>query len=247
MKISGDKWRSTLDVVATIVMIVAALGTLAMVGLNHPGSEPSPAPRKDAVTDVPVPSEPLSLSGAQVRGSRDAKLAMIVYSDFQCPFCRKLAREILPALIKKYVDPGIVQLAFRNYPMEFHQFAKRAAEDAACAGQQGHFWEAHDLIFREQPHLDDVWLRALATRLSLDPERFGRCVDSDGPAIVMNDVANGKGVHIIGTPTSFIGTVAPDGRVTVSRAIGGAQPAVAFETVLDEVVSGLTPRTVGRN
>ncbi|MGH7634592.1 MAG: DsbA family protein, partial [Gemmatimonadaceae bacterium] len=130
-------WRSVLDLTATVLVSVAAVAVLWTAVRGATGGRAAvPAPR-----EVAVPSEPQSLDGAPILGDPAAKVVIIEYSDFQCPFCGKFARETLPGFEKKYVSTGKAKIVFRHVPLEqAHPFALGAAVAAECAEQQGRFW-----------------------------------------------------------------------------------------------------------
>jgi protein-disulfide isomerase len=96
-----------------------------------------------AVADA-LPRDPMSIAKDPVKGSRSAKVAVIEFSDFQCPFCGRYVKDTLPQLASEYVETGKVKYVFRDYPLNFHKNAFKAAEAAHCAGEQDKFWEMHD-------------------------------------------------------------------------------------------------------
>lgn len=96
----------------------------------------------------PLPAQPLSISDAVVKGSERAKVVLIAFSDFECPYCSRFAKDTLPVLDEKYVRTGRVRVAFRHLPIEsIHPTAFKAAEASECAREQGRFWEMHDRLF----------------------------------------------------------------------------------------------------
>ena len=118
-----------------------------------------------------------------------------------------------------------VRLVFRDYPLPFHDNAQIAAEAANCAHAQDKFWEYHDVLFENQRALDPASLKSYATRVGLDAEKFGTCLD-DGTytADVKRDYAEGSAVGVRGTPAFFIN----------GRFLNGAQPFQAFKEIIDE-------------
>jgi len=103
-------------------------------------------------------------------GSAHAPVQVVEYGDFECPHCRQ-AVEAVKLLLKHF--EGKVSFVFRHYPLEgVHPHAELAAEAAECAGEQGKFWEMHDLLFENQAHLKHAQLRGYAERLHLDMGRF---------------------------------------------------------------------------
>src|SRR5216117_1850385 len=111
---------------------------------------------------------------ARVKGDREAPITVIEFADFQCPYCNKI-QATLNDLLAKY--NGRVKLAFRDFPLrELHPQAQSAAEAARCAGDQGKFWEFHDILFRDQSKLKEADLMANARALGLDAESFQSCL-----------------------------------------------------------------------
>lgn len=141
-------WRSVLDALASILMIAAAVTLIAAgVRLRSNGA------RSAGRAEVPLPDQPISLDGAKVKGNATAPVALIMFSDFQCPFCAGFASETLPELEREYVATGHVVIAFRHFPLDNHPLALKAAQGAECAEQQGRFWDMHDRMFHAPQHL----------------------------------------------------------------------------------------------
>jgi uncharacterized membrane protein/predicted DsbA family dithiol-disulfide isomerase len=119
------------------------------------------------------------LSLAQVTGPAGAPVQLVVFSDFECSFCRQF-KPVLNRIRERY--PREVLMAFRHYPIESHTRAFPAAVAAECAAEQGKFWEYHDLLFAEGGDLGDAKLLSLASGLGLDEARFSACLKSAAPA-----------------------------------------------------------------
>jgi protein-disulfide isomerase len=138
-----------------------------------------------------------------LRGSGNAPVTIIEFSDFQCPFCGRFAPVVQDAL-KKY--PSQVRLIYRHFPLtELHPNAQKSAEAAVCARNQGKFWEMHDLLFAEQAYLSIDALKEKAKRLGLDSAIFNECLDSGNSAdAVRLDAAAGQKLGITGTPATFV-------------------------------------------
>jgi protein-disulfide isomerase len=128
-------WRSVLDVVTSVVLIGAAM----IVVTNYLSRPQRPGPR--------VPSEPISIDSAATKGSSTAPVVMIAFADFQCPYCGRFTRDVLPALERDYITSGQVQYVYRHLPLSNHQYAVPAAHAAECAGASGQFWPMHDRLF----------------------------------------------------------------------------------------------------
>ncbi len=247
---SFDNVKRIADVLASCALLVAcvAVSWSLFVGTrSRPGGSAvaqQPAKQRNIET---LPSEPLSIVGAARKGSPTAKLALIVFSDFQCPYCAKFAVSILPALEEKYVRTGKVLLLFRHFPLPIHAAAQKAAEAAECAGLQGKFWEMHDQLFKNSRRLGEVKFGAGATLLGLDRVRFESCLSGQTAERVSADVADGKRYLVKGTPAFFIGTLNADGRVTVVTRVSGAKPVTAFEVAIDAALGESNKRaSLGR-
>ncbi len=212
-----------------------APGERTMVaGPLPPQQQPQPQPRPEP----PVPNAPLSLAGAWLEGSNTAKVVLIEFSDFECPFCARFAQSALADVRSRYVKTGQVQVAFRHFPLtQIHPKAMGAAEAAECAGQQGKFWPMHDAIFADQARLDPADLLQKARSVGLDEGRFSRCLEAEDPK-VRADVGTARSLDVTGTPTLFIGVRRADGDVDVKRRVTGAVPASQLAAVLDLVLAG---------
>jgi protein-disulfide isomerase len=232
------RWQSVAETLA-LVLIAVTISVQAVVSrrvVAQPASAPASTPRPRPV-DPPLPTEPVSLQGATLQGHKGAKVALIVYSDFQCPFCGKFERETLPALETRYVKSGQVLLAYRQFPLGFHPFAQKAAEAAECAGQQGLFWEMHDQMFEHQQQLDETSLQGYAKAVGVDGAAFKVCLAGQATASVKQDTLSGESLKVSGTPTFFVGLLRTDGRVSVAKRLSGAQPLAQFQAILDQVLS----------
>jgi len=218
-------------------ILVVAGAILWNVAFEGPSARQLAQQREElARTQDGLPSEPITLHGAAVRGDPTAKIALIVFSDFQCPFCAKLARDTFPALEEHFVRQGKVLMAFRQFPLEvIHPFARKAAEAAECAGRQGKFWQMHNLLFDDQKHLDEISLRERALQLGLDLNQFVACLGGQAVSRIEQDIGVGKSLNVVKTPTILIGLTEPDGRIRVSRRITGFWPANKFESMLADL------------
>ena len=185
-----------------------------------------------------MPDDPLVIEGAPMRGSAGAQTVMIIYSDFQCPYCARFAREVLPEVERRYVATGQVALAFRHLPLPIHALAMPAAVLAECAGQQGRFWEMHDRLF-SAAQLSEASLQALPQSMGLDEKRLTECAsDESVDALVRASATEASALGIRGTPTFFWGARLDGGRVRVSGAMSGARPLHEFVARIDSVLAG---------
>ncbi|QDE94093.1 thioredoxin [Myxococcus xanthus] len=187
------------------------------------GSEraaPKAQPQQPAakVQKVEIPSDSPSF------GPATAKVTIVEWSDFECPFCSRVG----PTLAKiKESYAKDVRVVFRHQPLPFHPNAKLAAEASHAAHEQGKFWEYHDKLFANQKAMDRATLEKYAQELGLNVAKFKAALDSGKfRAKVEADMAAGNAVGANGTPTFFI-----NGREFV-----GAQPFEAFKRVIDEEI-----------
>jgi len=138
------------------------------------------------------------------RGPDDAPVTIVEFTDYECPFCRRHATEILPAVLARYGDT--VRYVVRNFPLAaLHPFAIAAAEAAECAYGQGHFWEYHDALLSETGPLSDAGIRARAAAVGLDLASFEGCRHGEeARTAVARDLLDGWELGVNGTPTLFI-------------------------------------------
>jgi len=217
-------WREGLDVAASSILLVAASVVLWKAWPR--ASEPRE-----------VPKLPIEFAGDQIKGDLQARIGMVQYSDFQCPFCGQFARETLPLLDQQYIQPGQLRFAFRHLPIErIHPLAKGAAQAAECAGRQGLFWQAHDAFFVQAAKLDRGSLLASMEEMGADMGRWKECVDSPQTGEVLAaHLTEARTLRISGTPYFLIGTVEGN-RLRVRSVVSGA---VSFARLKADVDSAL--------
>ena len=212
--------------VAVVLVAVLAGGAVVFFGGNAAQQEQAAGKQGRADGGGPSPSAAL---GHPALGNEDAPVTMIEYSDFQCPFCGKFARETEPALIKKYVEDGTLRIEWRDFPY-LGQESVNAALAARAAEAQGKFWEYHDLLYENQGSgnsgaFSDENLTGFAEELGLDAERFESDLRSEeNAAAVAEDFRQGQGQGISGTPTFVV-----NGHTLV-----GAQPVEVYERAIEE-------------
>jgi protein-disulfide isomerase len=144
----------------------------------------------------------ISIKDAPVRGPEAAKITIVAFSDFQCPYCA-LAGPKAVALADKY--PKDIKLVFKQFPLDFHSNAYRAAEASLAAHAQGKFWQMHDKMFANFRQLTEANILRWAGELGLDMNAFKAALDSGKyRAVIDREVNEGTGVGVMGTPTFFI-------------------------------------------
>lgn len=189
----------------------------------------------------PAPARVVSkvaLAGSPSLGRSEAPVTMVEFSDYQCPFCRRYFDATLPAIKKEYVDTGKVRYVFRDFPIDqIHPQARKASEAARCAGDQGKYWEMHDLLFRNQQALQVERLKAHAKGLGLDTAAFDDCLDKGKHgAVVQKSYEDGVAAGVRGTPAFFIGRTR-GGDTIEGLLVSGAQPLNAFKQEIERLLA----------
>lgn len=197
-------------------LVNAQQGTIAELKAAMARLEQAVAQRSDAPREVTV-----SIDGQPVRGRPDAPVTVVEFSDFECPFCARFARDVFPAVDRELIATGRVKLIYRDFPLPIHPYAEEAAYAGICADQQGKFWAMHDRMFADQRALDPTSLRQHAKDLGLDSAAFETCMQSDGPkADIERDKRDGVAAGVRGTPAFLIGRTGPGTTVTGELVIG---------------------------
>lgn len=163
-----------------------------------------------------------------VKGTKDAKVTIVEFSEYQCPFCKRYVDETYVKIMAEYGDR--IRYIFRDYPLPFHQHGQNTAQSARCAGEQGKYWEYHDKLFENQA----VWsslkdaketLLGYAGELGLNNNQFNDCLTSGKYAqAIKDDFALGQKIGVNGTPTFFIN----------GTKLVGAQPFEKFKVIIEE-------------
>ncbi|MFH1235621.1 MAG: DsbA family protein [Parcubacteria group bacterium] len=205
----GAKNTNTGKVAGTTVNTAAPTNTAPTVGA------PTAAP---TVVDVPIRDDDF------IRGGENAKVTLVEYSDFQCPFCEQVV-PTLQKVLETYGDD--VRLIYRHFPLtSLHPLAQKAAEASECAAEQGKFWELHDKLFEMNASgtLSIENFKSAAGSLGLNQSQFDSCLDSGKyQSKVQNDTTQGTQYGVQGTPATFVnGTL-----------VSGAVPYEQFASVID--------------
>jgi protein-disulfide isomerase len=220
--------------VPIIVAAVAALvlGVVLFQGGDEQGDEPADAAPATASANAPEsweqlvrrePGDPMAL------GETDAPVVMVAYSEFQCPFCGKFARDTEPVLVEKFVEEGTLRIEWRDFPYLGPE-STVAARGGRAAAAQGRFWEFEEAMYADQlppnsGNLDEDYLVSVAKDIGLDVNRFRE--DLDSPQVeqaVQEDFAEGQAIGVTGTPAFVINGVP----------VIGAQPTEVFERTIEK-------------
>jgi protein-disulfide isomerase len=230
MRIDSNTVSNVTTTAACLVIVV--LGGLQIAERLTRTTQKPPNPITDvAPVDVPI-------ANARLQGNSGAGAAIVEFSDFQCPFCGKYARETFEEVKREFVTSGRIKYAFVHFPLPNHQYAKGAAAAAECANAQGRFWPMHDRLFAKQDLLEPANLIGLAREAGLDLAPFQVCLDGSPQQFVETDIALGRRVGVQSTPTFLLGTVNADGSVHVTKKILGAQPPEVFRRALQVLTGG---------
>jgi protein-disulfide isomerase len=184
--------------------------------------------RTEVAVHLAAPRIPVTPDPNRMLGPPDAPVAIVEFSDFQCPYCQK-AYSTVQAMLKKYGDR--VNLSYRDFPLRsIHPRAEIAAHAARCAGEQGKFWEYHNSLFELPNQLGNEELELHAATVGVDTEEFRTCLDSNryGEAIE-RDVQDGMKAGVSGTPAFFINGIL----------LSGSQPASVFEKTIEAELAAL--------
>jgi protein-disulfide isomerase len=158
---------------------------------------------QDGNKPLPPESQAALVAGnAPAFGPANAKVTVVEFSDFECPYCSRAA-DVLHQIREKYGDR--VRVVFRQFPLSFHKNAHDAAEASLAAHAQGKFWPYHDLLFKNQQQLDRAALEGYAKQTGLDVAKFKKALDEDTySAAVDAEMKMGEQVRVEGTPTMFV-------------------------------------------
>lgn len=185
----------------------------------------APAAAKPAEPAAKVDTKDLALNNAPILGPKNAPVTIVAYSEFECPYCKR-GNDSLKEVLADY--DGKVKVAFKHYPLPFHKKAPGAAKAAMAAGEQGKFWEMHDLLFENQRNIgsDETYYK-YAEQLGLNVEKFKKDIKNpEYQKTIDADMAQGSKVGVRGTPAFFIN----------GERLVGAQPAAKFKEVIDRAL-----------
>jgi protein-disulfide isomerase len=181
----------------------------------------------------PVWRAPVSLEGARAHGPAAAPVTLVEFSDYHCPFCKRV-EDTIAQVLSHYGDK--VKLVFKDFPIdELHPQARKAHEAARCAGEQGKFWEYHKRLFEGPAQIGED-LKTTARSAGLDMAPFEKCVASGkSQSAVQKEIDEGHKLGVTGTPGFFIN----------GRFLSGAQPLEAFVRVIDDELARISDETSG--
>lgn len=238
MSIAG-RAKNALEVTSTIVLTVAA-GAIAWTLLIGPGARPSanaPRPKVESVSGARIEA-----AQATNRTGRGA-IAIVEFSDFECPFCAQHARDTYPLIRRGLVEPGVATYVALAFPLErIHPNARKASEAAECAARQERYWEMHERLFASPSTLAGEDLSNSAQVVGLDLERFQACLGGQASDKIAADIAVGRRLAVNSTPTFFVGLIRSDGSIDLMKRLNGVVTFDDFKDSIAEISKSIQAR-----
>jgi protein-disulfide isomerase len=177
----------------------------------------------------------VAVGNKPVIGSESAPVTVVEFADYQCPYCLRFTRMTFPYLKRDYIDTGKVRWVALNLPLPFHKDARKAAQAAHCAGEQGKFWEMREELFKNPQQLGEEFLPQHAASVGVDVDAFKACLASDRHLVDIDQDAKDAGkVQLTGTPSFIIGKSASD-KIT-GQVVVGAQPLNVFTAAINKAL-----------
>lgn len=219
-----------------ISTLLAACTSSAPVAGNSKMPERSASSSSMVQKDGPVTAIELSkpsvdLDDSPTLGSDTAKIGIVEFSDYECPYCRTSQTQLLPQIKKEYIDTGVVRYVHKDYPLvSIHAQAAPAAIAAQCAHAQGRFWDMHQALFANL--LRDALYPELARRLKLNEQKFSACLNDAAPRqAIYRDVQEARRLGISGTPSFVVGRI--EGNKLIATGISKGMPSI--EAIVQQV------------
>jgi len=198
--------------------------------LKEAMSQPSRAQAKPSAGPIDIKDSPFI-------GENSAQIAIIEFSDYQCPYCRRHYKQTMPQIAKNYVETGKVKYVMKQFPLDFHAKARGASVAALCVEKlkPGRYFKAHESIFDGETALSESGYLALADSLDISQTQYKSCLgDPKMSQIVDRDMTQGQSVGVSGTPAFLVGKI-EDGKLVDGQLITGARPFSSFSSVLDRL------------
>lgn len=236
--LSGPAWSASTkeEIKALSVQVEAMQKDLTEIKtlLKQIKTAPSAAARPAAPT---FKEQVVSNAGSPFMGNADAPITIVEYSDYQCPYCARHYRNVLPQMKTELIDTGQVKFVMRELPLtSIHPNAMNASNAALCAKDQGQYFEMHNLLFENQRVLTIENLKSFAADLGMDTITFDKCLDSNmHQEQINNDIASSRIYGITGTPAFAIGLTDQQDtdKANMKNVIKGAQGYANFKGQVD--------------
>lgn len=217
---------------ATNVYVVSKLGSQ---GTGSPSGGTAIVPDNGNGAAAPMPTGPVNIQLAPntpFLGNADAKVTVVEYADYQCPFCERFFSQVMPSIKSDYIDTGKIKFVYQDFAF-LGPDSVTAAEASHCADEQGKFWVYHDYLFSHQGQEGSGWatadhLKQFAADAGLDTAKFNTCLDSGKYSQQVQDETDaGRTNGVSGTPSVFV-----NGKIIV-----GAQPYSVFQQAIDAALA----------
>jgi protein-disulfide isomerase len=177
----------------------------------------------------------IPVAGAPVKGPEDAKITLVEFSDFECPYCSAAAPKV-DAILAAY--PKDVKLIYKQFPLSMHPHAEMAAEASLAAREQGKFWEMYEALFKNYRQLSQAKISEIAKSLGLDMSKFEAEVSSGKyKSEVKKDITDGEEANVYGTPAFYINGKQYNGELSLA----------ALKPIFAKELQGDKEKTEARN
>lgn len=188
---------------------------------------------------IPALTSPLLLQGEPALGDPSAPITMVEFSDFECSYCRRFHKQVMPQLKRDYIDTGLVRFVHKDLPLPFHPHALPAAAAARCAGEQNRYWELYFSLFDQQNCLGCKGVLAIAAEAELNTSKLQACMERESTLALINTNRSEAALHnISATPTFVIGPTQSDGSLD-GQVIEGALPWATFQSTIETALRKL--------
>ncbi|MDH5527357.1 MAG: DsbA family protein [Nitrospirota bacterium] len=224
---SGNGDSGNAEVLAELKALRAELRELSdRLDSLQPGA-PSPSAARPDTAQTPVPT-----AGYPSMGKDSAPVTVVEFSDYRCPFCGRHSREVLPQIVRNFVNTGKVRYVYMDFAVK--SYAREAAEAAHCAGEQGQYWEMHDYLFERQGDIRPDNLESMARAAGVpDMTAFKACIDDTRfDTLIATGRRYGQNAGVSGTPTFVVGRSSADGVISGELVIG-AKPYEDFADAIN--------------
>jgi len=209
-----DLWKYSTFLLLTVLVLVSFVGGFNFPSIGKIFKDPS---------NAGINMDDLADDDA-FKGDKDAPVTIVEWSDYECPFCERFYSQTLGLIDEEYIQTGKVKFVYRDFPLGFHQNAQKAAEAAECAGEQGKYYDMHDLLFESGVEGGVTAFKQYAATIGLDTDEFNSCLDSGEMASeIQADMQDGQAVGVSGTP----------GFIINGKLISGAQPFSVFQQAIE--------------
>ena len=169
-------------------------------------------------------------------GSPNARVGIVEFSDFQCPFCARFSADIYPQLKREFVDTGKVRRVHMNMPLATHPAAREAAEAAECARQVDKFWLMHAKLFAHQGNLSSEAIKSYAADVGVAPASYQACMQGSAKRRIDEDLQSATALDVSNTPTFYLGRFSNNGEFVAEAKIVGAHPYEVFQEAIESLI-----------